>query len=265
MQPSHQDPALRIARRLIAEQRGWTDFYHVSPRANRESIQNMGLMGENGTSPWGDPFKRGQPHGNYFFDNHQDAQNYAWSLKQRNPQGSDEEDRWNWPEPPEGFDDWEPDAQDDWHDNNEPTPATEDPNGYDVWKVNTRNLPIHRDPESAITTDKPFTPQTLNEEYSYRGNPMAGDVDPWADKLQDHAQLHGTVPRRFYTPEAVEPQRMQLQQHMPSWDMGENDYYDRIDDPEMTERESPLSWDEMNLRRPQFPAHSRTEWDESVL
>lgn len=44
----------------VSEQRGWTDMYHVTPRANRESIMNLGLMGDSGSSPWSDPWKRNQ-------------------------------------------------------------------------------------------------------------------------------------------------------------------------------------------------------------
>jgi hypothetical protein len=142
-----QDLVQHVAERTVheAEQRGWTDFYHVSPRANRESIQNMGLMGENGTSPWGDPHERGQPHGNYMFDNSQDAENYAWNLKDRE-QGSSpyEEMPYEYPDPPEDFHTWPEEQQDEWYDNVEPVERIEDPNGYDVWKVNTRNLPILR-------------------------------------------------------------------------------------------------------------------------
>jgi hypothetical protein len=256
-----QDLVQHVAERTVheAEQRGWTDFYHVSPRANRESIQNMGLMGENGTSPWGDPHERGQPHGNYMFDNSQDAENYAWNLKDRE-QGSSpyEEMPYEYPDPPEDFHTWPEEQQDEWYDNVEPVERIEDPNGYDVWKVNTRNLPIHRDPEMSIGADSPHTPSTLQQSYRSDDYPSTHDQygGAWQQQMAENMRTQGQTPRRFYTPEAVEPQRMQLQQHMPSWDMTEEEMYNRMDDPETTEQESPASWDEMNLRRPQFPAHS---------
>jgi hypothetical protein len=278
LKPVPYDPRQGIAQAYgkTAEQRGWTDMYHVSPRANRESIQNLGLMGDSSTSPWGDQHLRNdQPHGNYMFDNPQDAENYAWMLGTRtrgdhegeDPRHDDPDRRWKFPEPPSDFHTWPTDQQDEWHDNSEPVESTDDPYGYDVWKVNTRDLPIHRDPEMSLNTEIPHTPNTLQQTYNEADYPDYHEMSggQWQQQLVDHAKDWGQVPRRYYTLEQIEPQRVQLQQHIPSWNMTEEEMYDRMDDPETTEQESPLSWDEMQLRRPQFPAHSRTQWDESVL
>lgn len=244
----------------IADQRGWTDFYHVSPRANRESIQNLGLMGDSGSSPWSDPWRRNQPYGNYMFDNPQDAENYAHTLRDQDRGNGydDEEDRYDYPELPEGFDEWPEERQDEWHDGaGQPAELTEDPYGYDIWKVNTRGLPIHRDPESAINQSDPLTPRQLQDDYRDLDYPdlhgaMGGE--PWTQQLVDHIDSYGGVPRRYYTPEQVDRGRLQLHQHLPRWNMADEGWYE---EPETREQEVPLAWDEMQLRRPQFPAHSK--------
>lgn len=243
-----------------AEQRGWTDFYHVSPRANRESIQNLGLMGDSGTSPWGDPYGRGQPYGNYLYDNLQDARNYVWALKQQHqPEPSAWEDEWEYPPEPEGMDEWPMSRVNEYLDHVEPVQRTEDPNGYDIWKVNTRNLPIHRDPESAINQEDIPTDRFLREEYQHADYPEMHETfgGPWQQQLIDHMDNYGQTPRRYYTPEQVEAPRLQLHEHVPTWGMDESEFYNHIEDPTVRDQESPLSWDEMQLRRPQFPAHSK--------
>lgn len=240
----------------VAEQRGWTDFYHVTPRANRESIQNYGLMGENGESPWGDPWKRNQPQGNYFFTNPEDAQSYVDALHSRMGEEHSEEDQYEYPNPPAEFDSWPMEKQNDWYDeNSEPTENTDDPGGYDIWKVNTRGLPIHRDPETSLIYDKE-NPQTIRDRYKEVQKDHG--VDDWYHIMNEDMGEHdgGPTPARYYTPENVEPARLQLHQHWPRWDKD----WPGWEDDEDWSNAIPANWDAAMLRRPQFPAHSKVSW-----
>lgn len=234
-------------------QPGWTDFYHATPRSNRESIQNLGLMGENGTSPWGDPWKRGQPEGNYFFNNPEDAIQYAEDrgrpVKKNYPDYED--DRWIYPEQPEDFDDWTDQQQDDWHEQNPEAESDDDPDGWDVWKVNTRGLPIHRDPENQIAQQNhDIVP---NPADVFRKQKWMIEPD-WEDRVADDADYRGMVPARFYTQDHVTPDRVQLHQHIPRWNIRDFDDDDRREHEDNTH--IPQVWDQALEHRPTFPAHS---------
>jgi hypothetical protein len=228
-------------------QPGWTDFYHATPRANRESIQNLGLMGENGSSPWGDTTRSwGQPYGNYFFDNPNDAVTYANSAYNRfKRDGADDYERqYTQAEPPQGWGNLNDDEYDQWHEDNPPTQRTEDPEGWDVWKVNTRGLNINRDPEANLVS--PRSPQDIHPD-------MNNSDAPWDEQLEDAINMYGGSPNRYYTQDHIEPERVQLHQHIPMWQNHDDDEYEYEYE---YETHHPMHWDEALLHRPKFPAHS---------
>lgn len=193
-------------------------MYHVSPTDARESIEQTGLRGHEGTGSVASPWKRdlGQPHGNYFYDNVEDARDYAYTLHHRDIGNgyADDEEQFEWQDEP---DDWNEEEDGPWDEH--PDGAPKDPNGYDIHKVNVTGLPVMPDPEPVLDHKKrsPFTllPQDV------------GDAQEFSSADYDYS----TAPARYYTPAHVEPDRVQLHEHMPRWNMTENDYYERRDHP----------------------------------
>jgi hypothetical protein len=223
-----------------AAQPGWTDMYHVSPRWNRESIMNHGLIGENMTSPYDIPGRVQQPHGNYLFDNPDDAESYIWSAHGRN--GFPSELTGDWDDETGNPVGWE---------------TGEDPNGWDIYKVNTRGLPLNRDPESQLAAHEQWTPTQLRQEYQDWGlDAGRSDIDPWQQQIADVGANFGTEPRRYYIQPDIEPNRIQLHQHIPGWDINEDSQSDWWDE-QVEDGRTLGPWYEMMLHRPQFPAHSK--------
>jgi hypothetical protein len=217
---------------------GMQDYYHVSPRKNRESILENGLTGHETQaehSPWNyDTWE--QPQGNYVFNNHEDARNYAFNLYNRtgNPSMGDPEDQWEYPEPPNEFNDWDWEKQDDWHAQNEPTPRMDDPNGYDIWRVQGHGLPIASDPESALTQQ--MHPESYNDMKGVRNWDLG--------QLHDQEDLTnwGSEPIRQYVPQHVPPHRLTLHEHMPTWEMTPEAHEESNEDAWEREYPSPYNW-----------------------
>lgn len=240
---------------------GWQDMYHVSPRKNRESILQHGLQGAKhdalGT-PWMDKKNVGQPPGNYFFDNPEDAHDYVYGLH-TNALGKPLDTEPDWEEmyeqepEPEGFHDWSEDDQDDWRDNADYHEKTDDPNGYDVWKVKMNGHPIAPDPENALVEKEPWDLGRIHDTYQE-------ELDRYAPHKPLPGQLHGDVggmwgatPNRYFSPVDVPAHKVELYEHHPSWNLNESDYHDRIDN--TADRESPDPWHALPLTQRPIPGH----------
>lgn len=220
----------------------YPELFHVSPRANRESIQAKGLIGHEDvgatSSPWAQDV--GQPHGNYFFDNEQDAREYVAILHgQVHPTDPhpgdgdiDTEDRYHWPEEPE---DWNEEENGPWeeHADSDATAATEDPQGYDIHRVHALGLPVYQDPEPRLEALRrgEEVPET-HERARELSQPQDPD-DEWA------TYDGSSSPIRYHVPAHVEPNRIQLHQHVPRWDLTEQSFHDMLEDEDYNRRQVP--------------------------
>ena len=179
-------------------------FYHLAPSEHREAIEREGLVpsAEAPESPWADAAWAGrdaQPSGVYLWDDPTNARSYAWNIERTkggdNYPGDDPNYMFESPD----FERYMEDAPDpnenergfeEYEDKYEPRPL------YDVWKVDTRGLPVHIDPETAIGFGE-LTPEEaqaqINEEVKeYGGQP---------DTIEGH---------RWYVPHAIPPERLTL-------------------------------------------------------
>lgn len=217
-------------------------MYHVSPTHTRGSIKYMGLRGHEGTDQVASPWVKdlGQPHGNYFFDNVEDARDYAYNLRSRLPGDTkhvDVEEQYEWdPEP----DDWDEENEGDWDENDaaEPREKETDEHGYDIYKVNVTGLPVMPDPEPKLDA---------RGYYKYQpNNGMPHDLGDAQEMTHPYEDFDGSsAPARYYTPAHVEPERVQLHEHMRRWDMSDEDYYDRLDN--SGPRDHPYPWLQLPL------------------
>jgi hypothetical protein len=214
--------------------------YHVSPRRNRESIMAQGLRGhERG---WGGVgtlwnYTWDQPPGNYFFHNEDDARDYVANLHNRFGKQTYDEDRLV-PHPmPEG---WEQspthqqaaalgltDPEESWQehvmDHGLYDEIEDDPNGYDIYKLHLTGKQMAPDPELRnFYKDDPWDLGRIHDTLEENQQVMERSPNNWYDN--PHAMMadeQGATPLRSYTPEHVEPERIQLHEHHPSWDIPE--------------------------------------------
>jgi hypothetical protein len=261
------DPTLDLREATVPT--GFGHMYHVSPRKNRESILANGLTGfsrDQVGSPWGEGFYRkyNQPPGNYFFDNPEDAHEYVYSLGDRAHKdhgpgfpGDDPEamweERYEQEEPPEGFHEWPSDEQDAWYDNHDYQEREDDPQGYDIWKVQTAGHPMLPDPETRLV-QKPTDLGNVHDKYQKHLDVLDHEDRPSLAELhREVGGYSGSEPNRYYSPVDVHPSRIQLHRHVPRWDMTTDTYHDLMDN--SYERESPQLWKRLPLTEVPMPGH----------
>jgi 2'-5' RNA ligase len=245
---------------------GFQTMFHVSPRKNRESILEHGLEGhEQGRreeSPW--DYTWPQPPGNYLFDNLDDARAYTHTMHQQiNPrdQGDptdwqDEEDRYEYPDPPEGFQDWPEDEQEAWHDEAEPVERNDDPNGMDIYSVQAHGLPIAPDPEAQVSQRAHDNDWDLGRIHDEQEKLRAEQTERGYDPDSPNEELggyHGTEPKRYYVPTAVQPSRLALEEHHPSWDLTPESSEEAHE--ETNDKEIPTPWAKIPFTERPVPGH----------
>jgi 2'-5' RNA ligase len=247
---------------------GFQTMFHVSPRKNRESILEHGLEGhEQGRreeSPW--DYTWPQPPGNYLFDNLDDARAYTHTMHQQiNPRepgeyGHDnedyEEDRYEYPDPPEGFEDWPEEEQEAWHDEAEPVERNDDPNGMDIYSVQAHGLPIAPDPEALVSQKAHDNDWDLgrihDEQERLRAEETGRGYDPDSPN-EELGGYHGTEPKRYYVPTAVQPSRLALEEHHPSW--GLTPEHSEEAHEETNDKEIPTPWAKIPFTERPVPGH----------
>lgn len=211
--------------------------YHVSPRRNRESIMAQGLRGhERGRGGVGTlwNYSWDQPSGNYFFHNEDDARDYVANLHNRFGEPTPDEERFV-PHPmPEGWEhspehqqaaaEWDADPEDSWmeHANNNDLydEVNDDSNGYDIYKLHLTGKQMAPDPELRNFHGEPWDLGRIHDTLEENQRVMERSPNNWYDSPHEMmADEEGTTPLRSYTPEHVEPERIQLYEHHPSWDI----------------------------------------------
>lgn len=220
-------------------------LYHVAPASAREDIQKNGLMGHDFNkvnSPWTQDL--GQPAGNYFWDDPEAAHGYAYTVQGQRSRKY--EDYHQFPgdhpedfqmegvnpyaggatvlgEPEEGYED-EPSEEEYDHQN----PAHRDllkysPHlqGYDIWHVPEHGLQdVRRDPENSYAQGMSGPGMTLDE--------ARGVTDEHIKKYDD-PNYEGSGAMRYYTPEHVPPERLNLHEHIPAHQMTEENSYNTLE------------------------------------
>lgn len=168
-----------------------TKLYHVTPAKNRDSIKTYGLMGHDASTPgyWDEhspqTIHKGQPRGNYFFEDPQTARAYVAELAQRHHSP----ERWVYPG------DVEPRLRD----------QVESHPGFDIWEVDPQGLELGQDPEI-----------WLGQGRSFLRDPWGSDMNPDPAKA-----WNGTDWARWFTPNPVEANRLQLHEHVPLRDIND--------------------------------------------
>jgi hypothetical protein len=196
-------------------------FYHVAPSHLREKIRAEGLKGAEdvGGSPWDEQRQKwlnaenavNQPSGVYLHDDINNAEAYAYALQGARglrPYPGDDpdaihEDHYGNPM----------DLYNEETDDYEPNPDYK-PQGYDIWAVEGQGLPLQVDPEHRLL----------------RGEMTAEEAqDDINRQVRNYGQPEMTEGHRWFVPQAVEPQRVQLHYTVPQSDMTENNFYDTLD------------------------------------
>lgn len=266
VQQAHPEIKLTDTSNQDAWGNGWTfgklaslTMYHVAPTHARESILRNGLQGHDQLyrTLYGphdvDTYKHGQPTGNYFYDSLANVYGYIPTLATKIAPK-----KWTYPgdfpehfidhgvypeagyshayveqQPPEDFNDWDDDAQEQWYEQQHENATPYDHNnpehrallprnlqGWDIWKVNTNGLPLTTDPEEFLVDKnrvknlKPLTPDEI--------------PDP-----DEHGWYDGdTTQPRWMTHQHVEPHRLELQDHVPAWKVNDEWASNTLDDSE---------------------------------
>lgn len=225
-------------------------FYHVAPRKYRDSILQQGLLGYGVTnnSPWTElPRNYVMPSGTYMWNHPDNAELYA-NMLGMNANGGD------FPGGKNGVEDFEIEDDDGnpmyiWDDDEDG--YVENPEfkgGYDIWAIDGKGLNLQHDPENALDQG-PLTPdqaqKQINEEVSEYGAP---------EMVEGH---------RFFTPDVVDPSRLQLHRHISPGEISEWNYYGLGDEiprvPEAWTRVPFDQWSERAQRR--FTSASQLGWE----
>lgn len=208
-------------------------FYHTAPAKYRQQIEQHGLLPSHDApeSPWSKArenwhIKVEQPPGVYMHDDPTNARGYAYSLQglQGHYYPGDENDFFE--------DDWDYSGQPDYdtdpegHENFEPTHNPQP--AYDIWKVNTKGLPMHIDPEPTLLRG----PSTA-EEAQKRIN----------EERREYEEIEMTEGHRWYTPGPVPPQNISLHDSVYPGEMTQEDGENTIDQG----KKIPYAWQEVPL------------------
>lgn len=249
-------------------------YYHVAPTSARQAIMEQGLMGhlnEHTESPWAEHREKWhknieQPPGNYLFSDPEDARDYPYSLSPP-PEETSFEDFYDYGVmPSEGYGgavvqpqqpaDWDEENLGDWYDSpgameeqdwDHANPEHLDmlppaKRGYDIWKVNPQGLTVLPDPEWALLHggNRPDPATAIDESRQHAQDPHdAGDIDPSRMDWQNW-QNDDTGPLRWYTPHQVQPQALELHEHVAPWEMTMENFYDRLDDLDHNAQPNPM-------------------------
>jgi hypothetical protein len=234
-------------------------LYHLAPTAARESIQQHGLIGnerDKTQSPWTQSL--GQPPGNYFFDNPEDAHDYAYTVHGKhfpNPRpgagpawqmGSDgkqypgdDPDQFvdygvyngmvmqTYPEGHEEEGSWDLDADEQPYDHNNPDHRSMLPDnlkGYDIWHVPPHAVEAERDPENTL----------MHYDRGWDENEHPEEEGGWITQEQAQSQIDpydpgDTSANRYLVRHPVPPENLTLHDHIPAWSMTSEDMNDRME------------------------------------
>lgn len=214
-------------------------LFHVAPTSARESIEQNGLMGHDHgqtQSPWSGEF--GQPAGNYFWDDPQAAEQYAYPLHDQIRKSRGEEANGEYPGDGHDLEEYEvyngtilePDTEEGYEDEYNEVPydhtnpehrAMLPPHlqGYDIWHVPEGALQnVQRDPENLLIKQH-------KEDADWLTPQQALDRSREMEEEHGDANYEGQGALRYYTPEHVPPQNLSLYQHIPPWEMTQDKFY----------------------------------------